>query len=134
MRTRRRAALGGTHPAIGRTSAATTDEDGHTYRFDAVTLRGRGVLRVRTGMGASSSTQLFWNLDNYVWNNSGDTGNPPQRRRQEDPRVQLQLQREHGLPKVDTVAKLTIIPPDSLARNVRLRREAVDGSRQIARA
>jgi hypothetical protein len=24
-------------------------------------------------MGASSSSQLFWNLDNQVWNNDGDT-------------------------------------------------------------
>lgn len=47
----------------------------HRYRFpDGFNLEGQGTVRLHTGCGADTSTELFWcNEGSAVWNNSGDT-------------------------------------------------------------
>ncbi|MDI6100326.1 lamin tail domain-containing protein [Actinoplanes sp. NEAU-A12] len=44
------------------------------YTFGNVTIAGRGgKVRLHTGKGTNSSTDLYWGSGNYVWNNTGDT-------------------------------------------------------------
>ncbi|MFB8027267.1 MULTISPECIES: lamin tail domain-containing protein [unclassified Streptomyces] len=49
------------------------DEDGHRYRFDNVRLAGRTTVRVHTGIGRDTRTDLFQDRRAYVWDNYGDT-------------------------------------------------------------
>ncbi|MER5603836.1 lamin tail domain-containing protein [Streptomyces sp. NPDC002265] len=50
-----------------------SDEDGHTYTFDDVRLEGRDTVRVHTGVGRDSDTDLYQDRRNYVWDNDEDT-------------------------------------------------------------
>jgi predicted extracellular nuclease len=45
----------------------------HTYTFQSYTLNAGTTVTVFTGKGANSATELYWQLDNPVWNNNGDT-------------------------------------------------------------
>ncbi|MFE5407026.1 lamin tail domain-containing protein [Streptomyces sp. NPDC056580] len=49
------------------------DEDGHTYTFRHVRLDRRSTVRVHTGVGRDSRTDLFQDRRAYVWNNDHDT-------------------------------------------------------------
>jgi competence protein ComEC len=50
------------------------DEAGKTYTFPSgYTLTSGGEVRLHTGSGTDSSTDLYWNRGSAVWNNSGDT-------------------------------------------------------------
>ncbi|MFF0836727.1 MULTISPECIES: lamin tail domain-containing protein [unclassified Streptomyces] len=49
------------------------DEDGHTYTFCHVRLDGRATVRVHTGIGRDTRTDLFQDRRAYVWNNDYDT-------------------------------------------------------------
>ncbi|MFF1965711.1 lamin tail domain-containing protein [Streptomyces sp. NPDC058232] len=49
------------------------DEDGHRYRFDDVRLAGRATVRVHTGVGRDTRTDLYQDRRNYVWDNVSDT-------------------------------------------------------------
>ncbi|MDP5315597.1 lamin tail domain-containing protein [Streptomyces poriferorum] len=49
------------------------DEDGHRYRFDNVRLAGRATVRVHTGIGRDTRTDLFQDRRDYVWDNYSDT-------------------------------------------------------------
>lgn len=45
----------------------------HTYRFpEGFKLGGGKVVRLRTGSGDDTRSDLYWDLANYVWNNDGD--------------------------------------------------------------
>ncbi|WP_327269492.1 lamin tail domain-containing protein [Streptomyces sp. NBC_01218] len=46
-----------------------TDESRRTYRFD-LRLAGRSSVRVHTGVGRDSRTDVFQDRENYVWDNS----------------------------------------------------------------
>ncbi|WP_127499929.1 lamin tail domain-containing protein [Actinoplanes solisilvae] len=49
------------------------DDAGKTFTFGGLTLRGNGARVVlHTGKGRPSTTDVFWNSGNYVWNNTGD--------------------------------------------------------------
>lgn len=53
-----------------------SDEAGHTYAFpdgNASTLAPDASLKVRTGSGNDTATDLYWGRDRAVWNNGGDT-------------------------------------------------------------
>ncbi|MEU7429167.1 lamin tail domain-containing protein [Streptomyces sp. NPDC040750] len=50
-----------------------TDEDGHTYTFDHYQLNGRASVRVHTGNGRDTRTDLYQDRRNYVWDNNSDT-------------------------------------------------------------
>lgn len=49
------------------------DADGHVYKFPAFTLRPGAYVRVHTGRGKASATDLYWGRRTYIWNNSRDT-------------------------------------------------------------
>ncbi|MEV0695990.1 lamin tail domain-containing protein [Streptomyces sp. NPDC050388] len=49
------------------------DEDGHRYRFDNVRLAGRATVRVHTGVGRDTRTDLYQDRRHYVWDNRADT-------------------------------------------------------------
>ncbi|UXY40503.1 lamin tail domain-containing protein [Streptomyces albidocamelliae] len=49
------------------------DEDGHSYTFDHFRLDGRSTVRVHTGIGRDSRTDVFQDRRNYVWDNYSDT-------------------------------------------------------------
>ncbi|MEU1458444.1 lamin tail domain-containing protein [Streptomyces avermitilis] len=49
------------------------DEDGHTYTFDDYRLAGRATVRIHTGQGRDTRTDLFQDRRAYVWNNDHDT-------------------------------------------------------------
>ncbi|MEU4085051.1 lamin tail domain-containing protein [Streptomyces aureus] len=50
-----------------------SDRDGHTYTFDHYRLAGRATVRVHTGYGRDTRTDLFQDRRAYVWNNDRDT-------------------------------------------------------------
>ncbi|MGW3738873.1 lamin tail domain-containing protein [Streptomyces sp. NPDC005148] len=49
------------------------DEDGHRYRFDDVRLAGRATVRIHTGIGRDTRTDLYQDRRNYVWDTRSDT-------------------------------------------------------------
>ncbi|MGW1712903.1 lamin tail domain-containing protein [Streptomyces sp. NPDC002156] len=49
------------------------DASGHTYTFDHYRLAGRAMVRIHTGEGRDSGTDLYQDRRNYVWNNDRDT-------------------------------------------------------------
>ncbi|MFG3041866.1 lamin tail domain-containing protein [Streptomyces sp. NPDC048330] len=49
------------------------DKDGHRYTFNDYRLAGRSTVRIHTGEGRDSRTDLYQDRRNYVWNNDSDT-------------------------------------------------------------
>lgn len=49
------------------------DEADHTYTFNAFTLNSSASVKVRTGEGTDTETDLYWGRGSAVWNNDGDT-------------------------------------------------------------
>jgi len=49
------------------------DISGHIFHFPTYTLRAGASVKIHTGRGANTRTDLYWRQDNYVWNNDGDT-------------------------------------------------------------
>ncbi len=49
------------------------DRDGNRYRFDDVRLQGRASVRIHTGVGRDTRTDLFQDRRHYVWDNHSDT-------------------------------------------------------------
>lgn len=49
------------------------DEDGHTYTFDHYRLEGRATVRIHTGEGRDTDSDLYMDRRNYVWDNHSDT-------------------------------------------------------------
>ncbi|AEY93951.1 hypothetical protein SHJG_8686 [Streptomyces hygroscopicus subsp. jinggangensis 5008] len=49
------------------------DEDGHAYTFDHYRLNGRATVRVHTGIGRDSRTDLYQDRRAYVWDDHSDT-------------------------------------------------------------
>lgn len=45
----------------------------HTYTFQSYTLNAGTTVTVFTGKGINSATALYWQLDDPIWNNDGDT-------------------------------------------------------------
>ncbi|MFJ9565957.1 lamin tail domain-containing protein [Streptomyces fuscichromogenes] len=50
-----------------------TDKAGHTYTFRHFRLEDRATVRVHTGEGRDSATDVFQDRCAYVWNNDADT-------------------------------------------------------------
>ncbi|MCF3134762.1 lamin tail domain-containing protein [Streptomyces olivochromogenes] len=50
-----------------------SDEDGHTFTFHHFRLNGRSTVRVHTGVGRDSRTDVYRDRRNYVWNNDDET-------------------------------------------------------------
>ena len=49
------------------------DSGGAVYIFSAFTLKAGAEVRIWTGSGADTASDLFWNRTQAVWNNDGDT-------------------------------------------------------------
>ncbi|QHA10132.1 lamin tail domain-containing protein [Streptomyces broussonetiae] len=50
-----------------------SDAEGHTYTFRHVRLAGRATVRVHTGVGHDSRTDLYQDRRLRVWNHNSDT-------------------------------------------------------------
>ncbi|MEV0521864.1 lamin tail domain-containing protein [Streptomyces sp. NPDC050439] len=48
------------------------DNDGNRYRFHDVRLAGRATVRVHTGMGRDTRTDLYQDRRDYMWDNHAD--------------------------------------------------------------
>ena len=46
---------------------------GHTYTFPEFALNPAMHVRIHTGTGENTATDLYWGRGNAVWNNTGDT-------------------------------------------------------------
>jgi len=62
-----------TRRAVNLNGWTLRDEDGHSYTFRHVRLDGRSTVRVHTGVGRDTRTDLFQDRRAYVWNNDYDT-------------------------------------------------------------
>jgi micrococcal nuclease len=49
-----------------------SDEAGHTYEFDAVTIGAGERVILYTGSGTPTKGALYWNSSTPIWNNDGD--------------------------------------------------------------
>ncbi|GGP32416.1 hypothetical protein GCM10018980_68450 [Streptomyces capoamus] len=50
-----------------------SDEDGHTYTFHHYRLNGGATVRVHTGVGRDTWSDLYQDRRAYVWDNDSDT-------------------------------------------------------------
>ncbi|OPY53423.1 MAG: Intermediate filament tail domain protein [Methanosaeta sp. PtaU1.Bin060] len=48
------------------------DQQNHTYTFKGFTLAAGSSVKVHTGEGNDSMTDLYWGRSSSVWNNDGD--------------------------------------------------------------
>ncbi|MFB7220136.1 lamin tail domain-containing protein [Streptomyces sp. NPDC056227] len=49
-----------------------SDRDGNRYRFDDLRLAGRATVRVHTGYGRDTRTDVYQDRSDYVWGNHSD--------------------------------------------------------------
>ncbi|MBD3359832.1 MAG: hypothetical protein GF365_03970, partial [Candidatus Buchananbacteria bacterium] len=50
------------------------DESGKTYNFKNITLPANSLIKIYTGCGTDTATELYWCYTySAIWNNSGDT-------------------------------------------------------------
>lgn len=49
------------------------DEAGHYYNFPHFVLEPGAIVRIHSGCGVDTSTDLYWCSDWAIWNNDGDT-------------------------------------------------------------
>ena len=54
-------------------SLARSTTPAHVYRFRTFSLRPGKLVRVHTGKGRNTSTDLYWGLTFYVWGDDSDT-------------------------------------------------------------
>ncbi|MFI6006334.1 lamin tail domain-containing protein [Streptomyces sp. NPDC051366] len=62
-----------TRDAINLRGWTLRDDDGNRYRFDNVRINGRATIRIHTGIGHNTRTDLFQNHRDYIWDNHADT-------------------------------------------------------------
>lgn len=56
------------------TGRAVKDSYGHRFVFPAFSLKPAKSVRLRTGQGKNTATDLYWGqTETYIWNNDGDT-------------------------------------------------------------
>ena len=49
------------------------DTAGHVFKFGTYTIGAHSYVWIHTGHGSSTQTHRYWNMNWYVWNNTGDT-------------------------------------------------------------
>ncbi|MGW7194692.1 lamin tail domain-containing protein [Streptomyces chryseus] len=49
------------------------DRDGNRYRFHDVRLAGRATVRIHTGVGRDTRTDLYMDRRDYIWDDRSDT-------------------------------------------------------------
>ncbi|MFJ9079453.1 lamin tail domain-containing protein [Streptomyces sp. NPDC102278] len=62
-----------TRQAVNLRGWTLRDSDGNRYRFNEVRIGGRATIRVHTGSGRDSGTDLFQGKRDHVWDNRADT-------------------------------------------------------------
>ncbi|MGW2803194.1 lamin tail domain-containing protein [Streptomyces sp. NPDC001269] len=62
-----------TRGAVNLDGWTLSDRDRHTYTFHHYRLSGRATVRIHTGIGRDTRTDLFQDRRAYVWNNDSDT-------------------------------------------------------------
>ncbi|MEV6117763.1 lamin tail domain-containing protein [Streptomyces sp. NPDC052109] len=62
-----------TRRAMNLDSWTLSDRDGHTYTFHHVLLAGRGTVRVHTGVGRDTRTDVYQDRRTRVWDANADT-------------------------------------------------------------
>jgi hypothetical protein len=62
-----------TKRAVQLKGVTVRDAQNHVYRFPAVSLGAGKTVRLHTGRGTNTTTDVYWGQGNYVWNNGGDT-------------------------------------------------------------
>ncbi|MFE6853851.1 lamin tail domain-containing protein [Streptomyces sp. NPDC057674] len=62
-----------TRNAINLNGWTLNDEDGHRYKFNDYHLAGRSFVRIHTGEGRDTRTNVCQDRRNYVWDNDSDT-------------------------------------------------------------
>ncbi|MFJ6484492.1 MULTISPECIES: lamin tail domain-containing protein [unclassified Streptomyces] len=62
-----------TRDAINLRGWTLRDSDGNRYRFDNVRIGSRATIRIHTGNGRDTRTDLFQDRRDYIWGNRGDT-------------------------------------------------------------
>jgi|GEM_PF-583893 len=48
------------------------DEQNHTYMFQGFILKAGASVKIHTGVGNDTSSDLYWNKNTSIWNNNGD--------------------------------------------------------------
>jgi lamin tail-like protein len=48
------------------------DRSSHVYTFGTFTLKAGASVTLHTGHGTNTSSNVYWNSGNYIWNNDGD--------------------------------------------------------------
>jgi len=48
------------------------DLSNHVFKFPTLSLNPGASVKVHTGRGTNSRTDLYWKQTSYVWNNTGD--------------------------------------------------------------
>lgn len=61
------------HSARKLTGWKIRDASGHVYKFGTLKLAAGASVRLHTGKGTNTKANRYWKLNNYVWNNGGDT-------------------------------------------------------------
>jgi hypothetical protein len=49
------------------------DASSHVYHFPTFGLAAGSTVRVHTGSGSNTASNLYWRSSFYIWNNTGDT-------------------------------------------------------------
>jgi hypothetical protein len=49
------------------------DKQNHRYTFPRFSIAAGASVRVHTGSGTNTASNLYWRNGGYVWNNTGDT-------------------------------------------------------------
>jgi Lamin Tail Domain len=49
------------------------DVANHIYVFPSMSLGAGRTVRIHTGRGTNTASDVYWRQNNYVWNNDGDT-------------------------------------------------------------
>ncbi|MFD9100300.1 lamin tail domain-containing protein [Streptomyces virginiae] len=62
-----------TRDAINLRGWTLCDNDGSRYRFDNVRINGHATIRIHSGHGRDTRTDLFQDRRDYVWDNRSDT-------------------------------------------------------------
>ncbi|MFE9222850.1 lamin tail domain-containing protein [Streptomyces lavendulae] len=62
-----------TRGAVNLRGWTVCDADGNRYRFDNVRINSQATIRIHTGTGRNTRTDLFLNRREYIWGNRADT-------------------------------------------------------------
>jgi hypothetical protein len=60
--------------AIQLRGVTVRDVANHVYTFPSMSLGTGRTVRIHTGSGRNTASDVYWRQSNYVWNNDGDTG------------------------------------------------------------